>query len=181
MRILLLGIFVLGCLLGPRSGEATSEPRYETNGLAVVASYGYASASGVGGDLVFYLNELPVSWLGLAFYVGGGYYLPIRPDHDGARDFGQAGASGGLLILLGSDNHRIALDGGVGLIGTEARGISMGIVYGINLGVGYEFLSDSGLILRALGGISVTGFPAHLPLLGPVAPTLNIAVGYKFW
>jgi hypothetical protein len=160
--------------------EVTPESREKTSGIALTAGYGYEYA-GLGVAAEWYVSaENPK--FGLVLGVG---YFPSMTIGTVATD-PAVGIGAGARLAWGR-NHRFIVDLQYGFAGEAAR-VSGGIretadMYGITLGVGYQFLGRRGFVVHGgVGGTWIVGAqPWVTNLMGSLIPTLNIGIGYKYY
>ena len=93
-------------------------------------------------------------------------------------------AAGGVAASLGY-RHRALVGVDWGPLGWSAlslhgREVARRTLYGPGLEVGYEFVSDRGLVVRALAGAGYLS-PAWQEPLSRMQPTLAVVFGWKLW
>ncbi len=163
--------FLMLLLCAPAALSAPAPPRSQTPGLAVGIEGG-RHASGLGVTALYYvpLRDRPIT---LSAQLGAGISgaVPRAPV-----------AAGGLGASYGR-RHRAVMAiawGALGrsnllLHGTE---VAERTLYGPGLEAGYEYLSDTGLLFRAVAG---GGYLARAwqEQLGRLVPTASVVLGWK--
>jgi hypothetical protein len=164
-----MSIMLLVALMAadPTPTVAVRPPARERPGLTATVGLGYAYG-GLGGQFRF---DLPVRpWLELAPFGGAGLL-------DGSQ-LKSLSWAGGVSASLGR-RHRLTADLAVAAIAGEdlvlhGTVVDSRIIYGPNVGVGYEFFSNFGGLVRLLVGY---GWGLWGKGEGPFPSTVTFALG----
>lgn len=177
-------ILVALCLVGvghafaapaiePLQAQAANVARNQTHGLALGVGFGYPAAS-LGGIVSYYL-PLSIAPAAVTPYLGVG----ARPAPGGLAVGGAVGAS----VSYGL-RHRMVLDLGYGMgpveeLSLHGTRVDEHVVYGVQMGMGYEYLGDRGLLVRCIPAL----FRPVTSRYGDTEPDLFITVsaGWKLW
>jgi hypothetical protein len=116
-------------------------PRNETSGIALAVGLGY-EYSGLGAQALYYIRT-------------PGAPVFITP-HAGVGSLGIIGFAAGVSAALGF-RHRLIADLSYAMYGVKELSLhgtlaDERIVYGVNAGIGYEYMANSGFLIRALVG-----------------------------
>ncbi|HEY6880322.1 MAG TPA: hypothetical protein VI299_20000 [Polyangiales bacterium] len=153
--------------------------RASTSGLGIGGGLGSDNA-GLGGHVIYYA-QLPHPKLRVAVHVGAG----ALPWGDG---YVQWGVRGGSFLAYGK-RHRLVLGVMGGTVDWQSFRLHYQVlesrpIFGVGVGVGYEFMTASGFYLRATIGPALEVIP-RVPFRDRSTDLIwrgnLLTVGYKLW
>jgi hypothetical protein len=164
-------------IAAPIEPERHAAAAYGTSGLALLAGIGVQHGI-FGGSIAYYVHIEGTAW-NLAPFVSLGSF----PYQDSGSSLVTAT---GLAVAYGR-RHRLIADVGIGAVIEErlylhVRAVDHRALYGVETGLGYEYMAASGFTFRVLPlGIAYPIDP-RTPSQGRVAGySPALAIGWKLW